>query len=88
MNQQPNSTTIIRSALNIFICIAIGISLFQELDFSSKVTDQSQEPVREINQNGTKVEGLVILSTDKFKKEFKDLLIEKDYNIEIKDYPF
>ena len=38
--------------------------------------------------NGTKVDGLVILSTDKFKKEFKELLIEKDYNLEIKDYPF
>jgi hypothetical protein len=31
---------------------------------------------------------LVILSTDKFRKQFKDLLIEKEYNIEIKEFTF
>lgn len=83
---QPNSTTFIRSAINIFLCIAIGVSLFQELDFSSSsaTPDTPAEPVAEINQNGTKVDGLVILTTEHFRKDFKDLMIEKDYNIEIK----
>lgn len=80
---QPNSTTFIRSAINIFLCIAIGVSLFQELDFSSSTasTEQSTEPVAEINQNGTKVDGLVILTSEHFRKDFKDLMVEKDYNI-------
>ena len=42
----------------------------------------------QINENGTRIDGLVILSTEHFRKDFKDLQIEKDYNIEIKDYPF
>jgi hypothetical protein len=90
MNQQ-NSTTLVKSAINIFICIAIGVSLFQELRLSSALTESTEEaaqPAPEVNTNGTKVEGLFILSTDSFRKDFKELLIEKDYNIEIKDYPF
>lgn len=87
---QPNSTAFIRSAINVFLCIAIGVSLFQELDFSSTTAtaEKPTEPVAEINQNGTKVDGLVILTTEHFRKDFKDLMIEKDYNIEIKEFPF
>ncbi len=87
---QSNSTAVIRAAINIFLCIAIGVSLFQELNFTSNAESPEQpvEPVAEINQNGTKVDGLVILSTDHFRKEFKELLIQKDYNIEIKEFPF
>lgn len=69
--------------------VAVIISLLQEIDFgSSSTAEQPQAPVPEVPQNGTKVEGLVILSTDSFRKQFKDLLIEKQYNIEVKDYPF
>lgn len=87
---QANSTTVVRTAVNIFIFIAIGISLFQEISFVEKQEAAQEEvaPKPEVNVNGTQVEGLYILSTDKFKGQFKDLLIEKDYNIEIKDYPF
>lgn len=96
MNQQqqaPDSTTLIRSGINVFLCIAIGISLFQELNLTSTTpTDPNQTTTTEtaptINENGTRIDGLVILSTEHFRKEFKDLQIEKDYNIEIKDYPF
>lgn len=79
----------IKSAINIFIVVAVCISLIQEIDFSSSSTpEQPQQPVPEVPENGTKVEGLVILSTEHFRKEFKDLMIEKQYNLEVKDYPF
>lgn len=89
MNQN-NSTTVVRTAVSIFIFVAIGISLFQEISFVEKQESAQEEaaPKPEINVNGTQIEGLYILSTDKFKGQFKDLLIEKDFNIEIKEYPF
>ncbi|CAM6006148.1 unnamed protein product [Sphagnum balticum] len=83
------NTNIVKSAINVFLIIAVAVSLFQELNFTTTANpDQPQEPVPEINSNGTKVEGLTILATDKFHKSFKDLLIRIDYNIEIKEYPF
>ena len=33
MHQQPNSTTYVRAGLNVFIALAIGVSLFQEINF-------------------------------------------------------
>ena len=74
---QSNSTTVVKTAITIFIFVAIGISLFQELSFVSK-SDAAQEeaaPKPEINVNGTQVEGLYILTTDKFRGQFKELLI-------------
>ena len=55
---QSNSTAVIRAAINIFLCIAIGVSLFQELNFTSTAESPEQpvEPVAEINQNGQKVD--------------------------------
>ena len=75
MNQQPNSTTLVRAAINVFIAVAIGVSLFQEFSFlSEKPVDNtdsaSESKPAEVNVNGTKVDGLVILSTDKFKRNF------------------
>lgn len=85
---QANSTAVIRSAINIFLFIAIAGSLFQELDFSSPSsspsTDTSAPPAPEINSNGTKVDGLIIVTTEHFRTEIKELMIEKDYNLEIK----
>lgn len=36
MNQQPNSTTLVRAGINVFIALAIGVSLFQEFTFLSE----------------------------------------------------
>lgn len=75
----------IKSAINIFLVAAVVFSLFQELDFGSSAaptsTDTPAPTVPEIPVNGTKVEGLIILSTDNFRRPFKELLIEKNYNL-------
>lgn len=75
----------IKSAINIFLVAAVVFSLFQELDFGSSAaptgTDAPAAAVPEIPANGTKVEGLIILSTDNFRRPFKELLIEKNYNL-------
>lgn len=64
-----NATQVIKGAINVFILIAIAISLFQELNFStSPSTDTPAAPVPEVNVNGTKVEGLVIITSDHFRK--------------------
>jgi hypothetical protein len=69
--------------------VAVVISMVQELNWATSSTvEQPAAPVAEIPQNGTKVEGLVILSTDSFRKQFKDLLIEKEYNLDVKEFPF
>ena len=41
-----------------------------------------------VPENGTKIEGLTILTTDSFRKPFTKLLADKDYNVEMKEYPF
>lgn len=72
-----------------FLIVAVVISAFQEFDFSSKETStEPQAAAPEIPTNGTKVDGLAIITTDKFRKDFKDLLIAKEYSIEIKEFPF
>lgn len=87
-----DATQTIKTAINLFIVAAVVISLLQELDFGSSSTsenpNQPATPVAEVPANGTKVEGLLILSTDNFRKPFKELLIEKNYNLEIKEFPF
>ena len=72
---QPTSTTLVRTGINIFIALAIGVSLFQELNFlaekpQTEADDAPAKKVPQVPENGTKVEGLVILSTDRFKSNF------------------
>ena len=91
MNNQ-GSIEIIRSAINVFIIIAIAISLFQEFNFGSSTSPatagQQKPSAPQINENGTKVEGLVILTSDSFRSKFRDLMIQKNYSIQMKEYPF
>jgi hypothetical protein len=79
MDSRVNYVEFIKSIINTFLVIAVLISLFQELNFSSSeasgTPNQPEQPVPEIPVNGTKVEGLIIYATDSFRRPFKDLLI-------------
>lgn len=77
-----SSTEVVKAGITIFLVVAVAVSLFQELSFgeSTKPTEV-QAAAADVPANGTKVDGLVILSTEKFRKEFKDILTEKEYSI-------
>lgn len=93
-----NTTAIVRSTINVFILIAIAISLFQELSLVNRnqtpvgdgTTSESTDTAstKQVELNGTRVEGIVLRVTDKFHGPVKEMLIKHEYNVEIKSYEF
>lgn len=84
-----SSTEVVKAGITIFLVVAVAVSIFQELNFGDSTKPaETQAVAADVPVNGTKVDGLVILSTEKFRKEFKDILTEKELSVEIKEYPF
>ena len=59
-----SSTEVVKSGITVFLVVAVAVSLFQEINFGGSTKPaEAQAAVADVPVNGTKVDGLVILST-------------------------
>lgn len=83
------STQLIKASINVFIMIALFVSLFQDLSSIKTAQELSPQPQNQTEPNtGPEIPGVVVKASDNLIKPVSDMLKSESYNIKVESYDF